>query len=389
MRAPFRLERRLRQPRSVSWLVPLGSVLVALVLGAILLALTDKDVVGTYQRIAERGFGSTRAWRYTLISATPLAFTGLCAAAAFRMGVINIGGEGQLYVGAIGAAFVGIAMGGQPTGVVMVAMILAGMVLGGLYAGIVGVLRARFNTNEIITSLMLNYIAAIMLNHLILNSRSYWRNPNRMGPPDGKAIDARSEWPRFELFGVQVASGFFLALVAAGVLWVLYRRTRFGFEVSVIADSPRAARFAGIRIRSSIVAVTMLSGAFAGLGGASDVGDYSHMLDVRGLQQAGYGYTGIVVAALARTNPLAVVPVAVLIGGITNAGRALQGPDFPSGLVGTLQGLFLFTAVASEVLVRYRIRRTTPAPTAAAVTSAGTSTGTGASGGTVGGTAPR
>lgn len=367
MRAPLRLERRLHQPRSVSWLVPLGSVAVALLLGAVLLAVTDKDVVGTYQRIAERGFGSTRAWRFTLTSATPLAFTGLCAAAAFRMGVINIGGEGQLYVGAVGAAFVGIALGGQPVGVVMLAMIVAGMICGGLYAGIVGVLRAHLNTNEIITSLMLNYIAAILLNHLILNSRSYWRNPNRMGPPDGKPIDQRSQWPRFELLGVQVASGFLLAIVAAVVLWVVYRRTRFGFAVGVIADSPRAARFAGIRIRSSIVVVMLLSGAFAGLGGASDVGDYSHMLDVRGLQQAGYGYTGIVVAALARTNPLAVVPVAVLIGGITNAGRALQGPDFPSGLVGTLQGLFLFTAVASEVLVRYRIRRAS-ASTAAAST---------------------
>src|SRR6185295_14147123 len=141
-------------------------------------------------------------------------------------------------------------------------------------------------------------------------------------------------------------------LGAAVGLWVLYSRTRFGFEVSVIADSPRAARYAGMRTRRKILAVMAISGAVAGIGGASQVAEFSHTLDgsPQGLQAAAFGYTGIVVAALARYNPLA-----VLIGGLLNAGFTLQGADFPSGLVGVMQGIILFCALGGELLIRYRL----------------------------------
>ena len=133
---------------------------------------------------------------------------------------------------------------------------------------------------------------------------------------------------------------------------MLYSRTRFGFEVSVIADSPRAARYAGMRTRRKILAVMAISGAVAGLGGASQIGDFTHTLDgsPNGLQAAAFGYTGIVVAALARYNPFAVCLVAVLIGGLQNAGLTFQGPDFPSGLVGVMQGIILFCALGGELL---------------------------------------
>ena len=151
MKSPVRLERRLEQPKWLNWAIPLISLVAALILGAIVLFATGKNPWDVYFRIFERGFAGTRALSGSLKTATPLAFTGLCAAVAFRMGLINIGGEGQLYMGAVGAAGVGIALDGQPTGVVVVAMCLAGMFCGGLYATIVGVLRAKFNTNEIIT----------------------------------------------------------------------------------------------------------------------------------------------------------------------------------------------------------------------------------------------
>ena len=142
--------------------------------------------------------------------------------------------------------------------------------------------------------------------------------------------------------------------MAVGV-WVLYSRTRFGFEAQVIGDSPRAARYAGMRTRRKILAVLCLSGAIAGIGGASQDGDFRHVLDARGLQQANYGYTGIVVAALARFNPFAVLLVAFLLGGLENAGYTLQGADFPSGLVGVMQGIILFAMLGGELLVRYRV----------------------------------
>ena len=158
-------------------------------------------------------------------------------------------------------------------------------------------------------------------------------------------------------------------MVAVGI-WVLNSRTRFGFEAQVIGDSPRAARYAGMRTRRKIVAVMALSGAIAGIGGASQIGDFRHMLDARGLQQSNYGYTGIVVAALARYNPFAVVLVAFLLGGLENAGYTLQSADFPSGLVGVMQGLILFAMLGGELLVQYRITFSRSAPPRAGLSGA-------------------
>src|SRR5262249_26405050 len=165
-------------------------------------------------------------------------------------------------------------------------------------------------------------------------------------------------WPFPAPFGVNVHFGFMLGLGIAVGLYVLFRFTRFGFEMNVIGDSPRAARYSGMRTRRKILAVMALSGAIAGLGGASQVGDISHELDAspQGLQSANYGYAGIVVAALGRYNPLAVALIAVLIGGLQNAGTFLAGADFPSGLVGVMQGIILFCALGGEMLIRYRVR---------------------------------
>lgn len=358
MRSPLRFERRLSQPRWLTVAVPLLSLLAALILGAIVLLATGRNPFATYHRIFERGFASQSALSGTLKSATPLAFTGLCASVAFRMGLVNIGGEGQLFGGAIGAAWAGIALGEQSPGVVFLAMLIGGALGGASFALVAGILRAKFATNEIITTLMLNYVAGILLNHLIFNSTSYWRDPKSAGFPTGKAIGTSARWSAVTIGQLAIPRGWIVAMIAGILVWVLYRKTRFGFEVSVISDSPAAARYAGMSTTRKILSVMALSGALAGLGGASDIGDFRHVLDAKGLQLSGYGYTGIVVAALARLNPLATLVVAVIMGGLTNAGFALQGPDFPSGLVGTLQGLILFTAVAGEVLTRYRIRLT-------------------------------
>ena len=356
MRSPFRLERRLEQPKSLNWIVPLVSVAAALVLGAVVLLFTGKNPLSTYWRILESAFASGDSIEGTIRAATPLAFTGLCAAITFRTGIVNIGGEGQYFMGAVGAAWAGLFFAGQSKPLVIVLMILSGMVWGAMYAGVAGILRARFNTNEIIVTLMMNYIAGIFLDHLIFGSTSYWRDPKSFGFPTGKMLTPGEYWPRVNILGLEVTLGFILAIVVAAALWFMYTRTRFGYEMSVISDAPNAAKYAGIPMRLRIFTVMALAGAVAGFGGASDVGDFRHVLDAKGLQMAGYGYTGIVVAALARNNPLGAVFVAIIMGGLRNAGFALQGPDFPSGLVGTLQGLILFTAVAGEVLTRYRIR---------------------------------
>jgi general nucleoside transport system permease protein len=355
----IRFERRLSQPRWLSVAVPVGSIAVAFGVMTIVLLITGHPPLHTFARLLDTGFGSTEALNATFVAATPLLFTGLCAAVAFRMQLFKIGGEGQLYMGAIFGAAAGIALGNHSGWLSVPAMVVAGAVGGAALALIPAFLRAFLSTNEIITSLMLNYVAALVISYLIFDSESYWRDtssPTAKVFPQGKNLPDAATWPVAHVGGLMLPFGLLLGLVLATGVWLLYSRTRFGFEVQVIGDSPRAASYAGMRTRRKILAVMALSGAIAGIGGASQDGDFRHTLDPRGLTSAGYGYAGIVIAALARYNPFAVCLVAFLLGGLQNAGYALQGADFPSGLVGVLQGLILFCALGGELLVRYRVR---------------------------------
>src|SRR4051795_6239039 len=355
----IRIERRLRQPRWLTFVVPLGSLAAAVVVMSVVLLVTGHSPVDTFRRIVETAFGSKTAINETLVSATPLLFTGLCAAVAFRMNLFNIGGEGQLYAGAITGAAAGIAIGNHSGWLSIPAMIVAGAAGGAALALIPGSLRAFLSTNEIITSLMLNYVLALVISYLIFDSQSYWRDtssPTAKVFPQGKNLPDAASWPALHVGALVLPFGLLLGVALAALLWLLYTRTRFGFEVQVIGDSPRAAAYAGMRTRRKILAVMALSGALAGIGGASQDGDFRHQLDPRGLTAAGYGYAGIVIAALARYNPFAVVLVAFLLGGLQNAGYALQAVAFPSGLVGVMEGLILFCALGGELLVRYRLR---------------------------------
>jgi general nucleoside transport system permease protein len=362
----MRIERRLDLPRWLIVAVPLGSLVFAFVVAGIVLLATGHDAFSTYRQLFNAAFLQPGSLGQTLTQATPLAFTGLAAAVAFRMRLFNIGAEGQLYIGAITAAAAGLYFGrsGGASVFAIFAMVVAGCAGGAAWALIPGILRAFFKTNEIITSLMLNYVAGTLLTYLVFNTESYWRQTTGFNAsvfPTSKPLPNSAIWPGLTIHaqgGILLPLGAGIAVLVALFLWVLNTRTRFGFEVQVLGDSMRAGRYAGMRTRRKILAVMGLSGAIAGIGGASQVGDFAHQLDAdpNGLQKQYYGYTGIVVAALARYNPFAVVVVAFLIGGLQNAGNTLQGADFPSGLVGVLQGIILFSALGGELLVRYRIR---------------------------------
>jgi general nucleoside transport system permease protein len=355
----IRIERRLTQPRWLTFAVPVGSIVVAFGVMTVVLLVTHHRPGHTFVRLFDSGFSGTASLNATFVSATPLIFTGLCAAVAFRMQLFNIGGEGQLYIGAITGAAAGIALGNHSGWVSIPAMIAAGAIGGAAFALIPALLRAFLSTNEIITSLMLNYVGALVVNYLIFDSLSYWRDTSSATAkvfPQGKNLPAAANWPVAHVGSLVLPFGLLAGVVAAALIWILYSRTRFGFEVQVIGDSPRAASYAGMRTRRKILAVMALSGAIAGIGGASQDGDFRHTLDPRGLTAAGYGYAGIVIAALARYNPFAVCLIAFLLGGLQNAGFALQGADFPSGLVGVMQGVILFCVLGGEMLMRYRVR---------------------------------
>ena len=345
-------------PRWLNFVVPLASVVLAMIVAGIVLAATGHNPLTTYQHIVQASITQPGAFSQTLVSMTPLMFTGLAAAVAFRMRLWNIGGEGQLYMGAIGASGAGLFFHGLPGALLILVMMAAGLLAGTLWASIPGTLRAYFNTNEILTTLMLNYVAANVMYYLIFDSTSYWRDltsPSARVFPQGKSLPATASWPPLQVGSLTIPFGLIFAIGLAVLLWGMIRATRYGFEMRVLADSPAVGKYAGIRTRRKILSLMAISGGIAGLGGASQVGDFSHVLDPRGLEQAGFGYTGIVVAALARYNPFAVVVTSFFIGMLVNAGFALQGPGFPIGLTGTMEGILLFCVLGAEIFTRYRL----------------------------------
>jgi ABC-type uncharacterized transport system permease subunit len=359
----IRLERRLSTPSWLRVAIPLGALVVAFVLVSILLLTTGHNPLSIYSQMVGASITNPGGLSATLLDATPLLLTGLCAGMAFRMRVYNIGGEGQLYLGAAGASGVGLWLAHEPAPLIVIAMILAGMIAGALWAAIPGLLRAFLDTNEILTSLMLNYVAGLGIYYLIFSSRSYWRDlssPSALVFPQGKTLAASGWWPALHLGGVVVPFGFFLGLALAIVLMVTLRSSRYGFQLRVIGGSPRAGKYAGMRTRTAILVVMLVSGALAGIAGASQVGDFTHLLDPVGLQQAQWGYSGIVASALALFDPLATVLGALFLGALINAGFTLQSATFPQGLVGTMEGIILFCVLSTGALTIYRIRVSLP-----------------------------
>ena len=364
------LQRRFAPSRRNDVLSPVLSVLAALLAGAVFLLLTGYRPLAVYQDLVEASFTTWFGITDSLAAASPLVLTGLAAAVTFRMKLFNIGAEGQLYVGAIGASWAGLALAPDLPRIPAALVILAvGALAGALWMLPAALCRAWLGTSEIITTLMLTFVGLFLMRYLIFGASSFWRDPLATNFPQGRRIDPGI---RFESFGsTRVHWGLLVGLAAAVVVWVLVRHTRVGFAMDVVGSSPAAARYAGIPVRRTILTSLLLSGALAGLAGAAEVGGRAFALDPNGLQ-LGLGFTGIVVAALGRYNPLGVVIVALLLGGLRNAGVALQsvpGNNVPDEVSLMLQGAILLFATGGEVFIRNRlvVRRTGgPVGTAAA-----------------------
>ncbi len=353
------VEARGLAPWWLKLLIPIGSVLAAMVLGAVFLAITGNDWVEVYQKMADAAFGSGRGFAETLVSATPLILTGVAAAIAFKMLVWNIGGEGQLIFGAIVAAGVGIWLSeSTPVFIAITAVVLAGAVGGAFWASLSAVPRVYLGTNEIITTLMLNFIALNLMQYLVLGSSSPWRDPEATQFPQGRPIIENGRIPEFFH---RLDWGLFIAIGVAIIAWFVISKTRSGFEYRIVGDSFDTARYAGIKVPKKVLGTFLASGAAAGLAGSILVAGILGKMDPRSLD-LGLGFTGIIVAALARLNPIAIIPVAILMGALNNAGPSLQSIGVPAATVQILQGAILIFAVAGEFLILNRIRR--PDPTA-------------------------
>ena len=347
------VEARPVSSRLVLIAAPTASVVLAFLIGALILVATGHDPLAAYAEMVRKGFLGRLALTGTLVIATPLLLTGLAAVAAFRMKVWNIGAEGQLIVGAVASSGVGLWLGdrlGGPIGILL--MLVAGALAGALWAALAALPKAYLNTDEVISTLMLNFVALGIMNYLIFSSFSFWRDPARATFPVGRFVADTLFLPRF--WG-RLHVGIFIALAAALGLWWALRSTRWGFEVLVTGDSRRAALYAGMRVDRKILSVLMVSGALAGLGGGIEVGGVLHNLDPRALS-LGVGFTGIVVAALARLSPFGVIPVAILVASFTNAGPGLQVLGIPSEIVVLLEGILFLCIVGGEWFLRNAIR---------------------------------
>ena len=353
----IKLEPRLEEPSTKLTLgVTLGAVVVALVLGGILIAVVGGNPFASYLHIARASFGNIGVLSDTIVKATPIILTALACSIAFRMKLWNIGAEGQFIMGAFGASAIVLApvLPAEASRWLFIpVMAMAGMAAGAIWGFIPGYLKAKFNVNEIISTLMLNYIAISWVNFWIFG---VWSEGGfQMSPkfPETAWLPRLSQYAESIPFfrGLTTHGGLILGIIAAVILWFIVYRSRWGYEIRLIGDNPQAAKYAGISITRNTVWVMMLSGALAGLGGMSEVAGVVHRLQTAPIA-AGYGFTGIIVAWLAKLNPLVIILVSVLFGALILAGREIQ----PSGVPKMIQGIILVCLIASDFLLRYRVR---------------------------------
>ena len=349
----IRIEKRLVPSRIVSMLTPVVSLLLALLMGGILLKAVRVDPLRTYQAMLVGAFGSRYSVSETLVKAIPLMLCGLAVSTAFRMRFWNIGAEGQLAMGGIAAAGVALSVPSRapylPGWVLLALAAVAGIAGGALWGLLPAMLKAYVRVNEIITTLMLNYIAILLVEYLFYGP---WKDPKGYGFP-GTAEFPPAVWlPR--LPGTRVHLGLLFALLAAVFIWFVLAHTKWGYEVRLIGENPRAATYAGVSVARNTLLIMALSGGLAGLAGMAEVTGIAHRL-TKGLT-VGYGFTAIIVAWLAQLNPWSVLLVAFLLAGLLVGGDQIQiTMKLPASVALILQGAVLFFMLGGEMFKGYRV----------------------------------
>lgn len=330
--------------------IPIGALIVGLALFSLFIAAVGKSPLELFELMWRGGFGSMFSIQNTLSRAAPLLLAALCVALPARLGLVVIGGEGAIVLGGVAAAALGTALSGAPGMLTIVLMAIAGMIAGGIWIGAVGALRHYRAVNETISSLLMAYIAIALMNQLV---EGPLRDPASLNKPSTEPL---AEAYRIgNIPGMDVHWGLVVGIVACVLSWILIEKTRWGFAARIAGDNVRAAQLQGLAVGPLIVGFCALAGAFAGLAGMIEVSA------VQGSANAslavGYGYTGILVAFLARHNPLAIIPVAILLGGIDASGGLIQRRmDLPDATVLVLQGMLFVVILFSETFYgRFRI----------------------------------
>lgn len=328
-------------PRAEAVAIPLGALLAGFLAFSLFLLFLGKSPAEFYGLVWKAGFSSAFSWQNTLSRVAPLIMAALCVALPARLGLVVIGGEGAIVLGGLAAGVTGTHVAG-PLG--MVLMALSAMVLGGLWIGAIGALRIKRGVNETISSLLMAYIAIALFNHFV---EGPFRDPGSLNKPSTAPLDA----------ALRVGEMPFIAAhwgVAAGVItcvlcWILIDRTTLGFAARIAGDNIRAAQVQGLPVGPLVIGFTALGGAWAGLAG------YFEVAAVHGSANAsliaGYGYTGILIAFLARHNPLAILPVAVLMAGFeASSGLIQRRMDLPDATILVFEGMVFIIILLSEAL---------------------------------------
>lgn len=345
----IKIEKQLHTTPLISFSIPLLAILLALLIEGVFLFISGYNPFGVYGVLFKGAFGTWYGLSESIVTAIPLILTGLGVSIAFRMVLWNIGGEGQLYMGAFAASWVALSYPDAPAYILQPAMFMAGFIGGALWGLLPAIPRALKGVNETLTTLMLNYVAIFWVGYLVYGP---WRDPQSYNFPITPDFSQSAILPH--LGNTRIHAGILIALGLVVVVYFVMQHTVWGYEIRVAGESRRAADYAGINVVRNILLVMMISGGLCGLAGYCEVAGIFRKL--QHTISPGYGYTAIIIAWLAKLNPWAIVVVAFLFGGLISGGYTMQAAGLPSTTVTMLQGVILFFVLGGEILTRYRIR---------------------------------
>jgi len=347
-------------PRVIDAALPVFATMAALLVGAIMLLLLKVNPIEAYKAMWDGAFGSQNALAETLVKATPLLLVGLGICISFRGDVINIGGEGQMIVGAIMGTLVGINLVDWPGWAVIPLALVTGFLGGAIWGGIPGFLKAYFRVNEILSTVMMNAIAVQLMNFLL---RGPMIDPAQAElaskiPQTARLLDA-FRLPRW--VPTRLHLGALIAVVLAILVYILLWRTTWGYRIRAVGQNPDASKYAGIKVRNYIVLALILSGAFAGLAGVMQVYGVNYRMITDG-SASGFtgsaGFNGIVAALFGGLHPIGTIPASILFGALlVGANKMQRVVQVPSALITALNGLVVVFVVSSEIWRRRRQRR--------------------------------
>lgn len=347
------VEKRLTVPRWLQFVAPFLSLILALLAIGIIFQALGIEPLFAYEEIFKGAFGSSYGFSETVVKSIPLMLTGIGLTLAFRARFWNIGAEGQLLIGATCATGLALAFPDWPRWLIMPLMFIIGFIGGAFWGIIPALLKARWRVDEVITSLMLVYIASNLVNYLVYGP---WKGPEEMGFPYTSKFSEAAQLPRLSWTRIHYPT-LFLGLVIAVVIYLLLTRTKWGYEIRVTGENPSAARYAGMSYLKTLLLVMIISGGLAGLAGVGEVAGIHFRLRYPEGISPGYGFTAIIVAWLARLNPIGAVLTSLLLGGLLVGGDAIQiSLGLPGATIFVFNGTILLFVLGGDLFARYRIR---------------------------------